>query len=233
VTTLMVACGYGAAFGSIQMIPQIVPGLADVREAVRDRPVPAQKSFERQVATEYTKVQEIGGLLGRFALAFLAARFVSRRRLLAVFQIPGLFVLPVVFALFLNIENRHFFDIDLRAIYLGVLPITTMSLGVMLCGLLTVAQFSFWGNYLPLAYPLHLRGTGESVAANIGGRMIGTSFAALTSYGAWLLSSALPGDNLAPWRFAYVAAGIAFFVYLCGNILRFFLPEPSEETLRD
>src|SRR5262249_32880029 len=59
VTTLMVACGYGAAFGSIQMIPQIVPGLADVREAVRDKSVPAQKSYERQVATEYTKLQEI------------------------------------------------------------------------------------------------------------------------------------------------------------------------------
>ena len=41
-------------------------------------------------------------------------------------------------------------------------------LGIFVAGLLTVAQFSFWGNYLPLVYPVHLRGTGESFAANIG-----------------------------------------------------------------
>ena len=49
--------------------------------------------------------------------------------------------------------------------------------GIFLCGLVTVAQFSFWGNYLPRVYPTHLRGTGESFAANVGGRMIGTSAA--------------------------------------------------------
>ena len=41
--------------------------------------------------------QEMGGLLGRFALAFLAVRIVSRRKLLHVFQIPGLVLLPIVF----------------------------------------------------------------------------------------------------------------------------------------
>ena len=65
------------------------------------------------------------------------------------------------------------FTIPLEGIRLGQLPITTMSLGAMLCGFFTVAQFSFWGNYLPRVYPLHLRGTGESFAANIGGRLIG------------------------------------------------------------
>ncbi len=44
---------------------------------------------------------------------------------------------------------------------------------MMLCGFFTVAQFSFWGNYLPRVYPLHLRGTGESFAANVGGRILG------------------------------------------------------------
>ena len=48
-------------------------------------------------------------------------------------------------------------------------------------GLFTVAQFSFWGNYLPRVYPTHLRGTGESFAANVGGRMIGTSAAFVTT----------------------------------------------------
>ena len=44
-----------------------------------------------------------------------------------------------------------------------------------------MAQFSFWGNYLPRVYPTHLRGTGESFAANVGGRMIGTSAALVTT----------------------------------------------------
>ena len=52
---------------------------------------------------------------------------------------------------------------------------------MFLAGFFTVGQFSFWGNYLPRVYPLHLRGTGESFAANIGGRLIGTSFAWLTA----------------------------------------------------
>ena len=53
--------------------------------------------------------------------------------------------------------------------------------GIFLVGLLTIAQFSFWGNYLPRVYPTYLRGTGESFAANVGGRMIGTSAALLTT----------------------------------------------------
>ena len=52
---------------------------------------------------------------------------------------------------------------------------------IFLVAFMTVAQFSFWGNYLPRVYPLHLRGTGESFAANIGGRMIGTCAALLTT----------------------------------------------------
>lgn len=49
------------------------------------------------------------------------------------------------------------------------------------CGLLTVAQFSYFGEYLPKVFPLHLRGTGGSFATNVGGRMIGTSMAVVTS----------------------------------------------------
>jgi hypothetical protein len=36
-------------------------------------------------------------------------------------------------------------------------------------------------DYLPRVYPTDLRGTGESFAANVGGRMIGTSAALLTT----------------------------------------------------
>jgi MFS family permease len=235
VTTLMFACSYGAAFGAIQQIPQIVPGLADVKATVQGmaaegRPAPEQRRHEQRIASEYVKVQELGGLTGRFLLAFLVVYIVSRRNLLRIFQVPGLIVMPLVFALFLKVENREYFTIDLSAIYLGHLPITTVSLGVFLCGLLTVAQFSFWGNYLPRVYPVHLRGTGESFAANIGGRMIGTCFAAVTG---WLaLQPIIPGDS-APLRMANAAAVVALFVYADGNLLCFFLPEPKGEELPD
>ena len=42
VTTVMFAMSYGAAFGAIQQIPQIVPGLPEVREAVQPVAVGAQ-----------------------------------------------------------------------------------------------------------------------------------------------------------------------------------------------
>lgn len=240
VTALMFACSYGAAFGAIQQIPQIVPGLADVKatvateisklelpkdeEAAKKKKMGKSREIEGKVASQYTKMQEIGGLLGRFLLAFLAVRIASRRALLRVFQVPGLILMPLIFAMFLSVENRTFAVINLDFMLLGKLPVTTMSLGVLIAGLFTVAQFSFWGNYLPQAYPMHLRGTGESFAANIGGRMLGTSFAWVTATIAGL--EATPGGS-APMKFAYTSAGVALFVYLCGVILSCFLPEPK------
>ena len=44
--------------------------------------------------------QEIGGLIGRFVLAFLAVRIASRRAALRLFQLPGIFIVPIVFAVF-------------------------------------------------------------------------------------------------------------------------------------
>ena len=99
-----------------------------------------------------------------FVLAMLAGWMVSRRALLRVFQIPALFVVP---ALFWWISTKLPDAGSLDAIRAGV----------FVAGFLTVAQFSFWGNYIPLVFPLHLRGTGESFAANIGGRVIGTAAA--------------------------------------------------------
>jgi hypothetical protein len=230
VTTIMFACSYGAAFGAIQMIPQIVPGLQNVREAVKDKPVPQQKLYEQSVASEYTKIQEIGGLCGRALLAFFAVRIVSRRNLLRMFQLPGLLLVPAVFALFLNVPNITLVVIPLHSIYLGELPITVVSLGCGLAGLTTVAQFSFWGNYLPRVYPVHLRGTGESFAANIGGRLLGTSFAWVNSRIA--AAPWVPGAT-SPEKIAYTAAGIALLVYAVGSIACCFLPEPKHEDLPD
>jgi hypothetical protein len=97
-----------------------------------------------------------------------------------------------------------------------------------LAGFFTVAQFSFWGNYLPRVFPLHLRGTGESFAANIGGRLIGTCFAWVTA-----TLATTPDAAYAPTKLAYTAAAVGFAVYLGGFILSFFLPEPKSEDLKE
>jgi len=83
-----------------------------------------------------------------------------------------------------------------------------------------VAQFSFWGNYIPLVFPTHLRGTGESFAANIGGRVLGTAAAWLTL----TFSAAAPPD---PVRIAVAGAIVAGAYALLGTILTHWLPEPD------
>src|SRR5258707_7996233 len=137
----MVALSFGAAFGAIQQMPQILPAVPDYVEQAKDLPKPDQKKLEDKLRGQLSMVQEIGGLVGRFALALLAVRILSRRNLLRVFQIPGLIVMPIVFA------------------YAAVTSLNLLYVGIFFAGLLTVAQFSFWGNYLPRVYPVHLRGT--------------------------------------------------------------------------
>lgn len=206
VATLMFAMAYGAAFGAIQQIPQIVPGLAQVKQMAEGQPPAQARLIEQKVASDVTKAQEIGGLVGRIVLAWLVVVIVSRQRLIRMFQLPGLIVMPIVFA------------------WAATTNLNYLYVGIFLAGLLTVGQFSFWGNYLPRVYPVHLRGTGESFAANIGGRLIGTSFAWVTA------SLAVTTDRAyAPTKVALVAAGVAFSVYLVGFIASFFLPEPPEK----
>jgi hypothetical protein len=101
-----------------------------------------------------------------------------------------------------------------------------LKVGIFVAGVLTLAQLSFWGNYLPRVYPLHLRGTGESFAANVGGRMVGTSAALATA----VLSRQLPAGGLTR-DLAYAAAILAFFMYGFGFVLSFWLPEPQSEAL--
>jgi MFS family permease len=198
VTTVMMACAYAAAFGAIQQMPRIVPGLAEVSGLPR----PAQQ----QIAAAVQSFQEMGGLLGRILLAILAVRIVSRRRLIRVFQIPGLMVLPILF-LFAPAGN-----------------VTFVKWGIFLVGLMTIAQFSYWGNYLPRVYPVYLRGTGESFAANVGGRMIGTCAALITTQ----LVRFMPGASI-PTKLAYACAVVGTTVYVIGFAASFWLPEPKTE----
>ena len=244
VTTLLFACAYGAAFGAIQLVPtQVVPGLPQlksVQEPLKElqpkaaalqkqlRSLPpgsperaalegeakktgaAIRSINVQVRNAGNSVQfwqEMGGLTGRVLLAFLAMWIISRQKLLRLFQVPGFFIIPLVF--FFPARN----DIEL------------LKVGMFVAGLLTVGQFSFWGNYLPRVYPLHLRGTGESFAANIGGRMFGTSAALVTTkfFAAWM-----PGKTSFE-KIALGAALLAALVYGIGIIASFWLPEPKPE----
>jgi len=199
VTTLMFAMSYGAAFGAIQQMPQIVRGVSEVAALARP--------LQQRVAADVQSWQEIGGLVGRTLLAMLVIVVVSRRRLLRIFQIPGLIVVPLVFWL------APGWDVPM------------LKAGMFAAGLCTVAQFSFWGNYLPRMYPTHLRGTGEGFAANVGGRMIGTGFAFVAAQ----LSSTLSGPPHV--QLAKSAAIVAAFVYVCGLALSTVLPEPKQETL--
>jgi MFS family permease len=218
VTTIMFALSYGAAFGAIQHIPRIVPGLAQVKEQTAGKPVPQQRKIEQATAANYTKVQEVGGLAGRFILALLVVRIISQRALLRIFQVPGLIIMPFTFA-YAAVHNPDIMKI-------GSWNITLLHIAIFFAGLVTVAQFSFWGNYLPRVYPLHLRGTGESFAANIGGRMVGTCFAWVTA-----TLATTPDRAYAPIKLAYTAAGVGLAVYLLGLIVSCWLPEPKHEEL--
>jgi MFS family permease len=239
VTTILFACAYGAAFGAIQLVPtQIVPGLPQLQEVQKPLPelrkqmgalqaklktappdAPERtelRKLQGQIKTITDQVrargndvqlwQELGGLTGRVLLAVLAVIIISRRGLLRIFQVPGLIIVPLVFLF----PARN--DLEL------------LKVGMFFAGLLTVAQFSFWGNYLPRVYPLHLRGTGESFAANIGGRMFGTSAAFVTTN---LLAPNMPGKTSFE-QIALGAALVAFLVYAIGLIASFWLPEPKQ-----
>src|SRR5688500_14323223 len=201
VTTIMFACSFGAAFGAMQQMPQqIAPGLSDVRSL----PLPERQ----QAVAAVQSFQEFGGLTGRVLLALLAVRIVSRRSLLWVFQVPGLLIVPLVF----YVAPQE--------------PLAWAKWGIFAAGLCTVAQFSFWGNYMPRVFPTYLRGTGESFAANVGGRMIGTSAALLTT----TLAGSMPGASPSH-QMAYAAASVALLVYGVGVIASFWLPEPGRDGL--
>ncbi|MFM9057979.1 MAG: MFS transporter [Planctomycetaceae bacterium] len=241
VTTLVFAASYGIAFGAIQQLPQILGAqlnkggpkghaaiiataqAAQAREVAAaeqaGRPAPSAgrlKSIAANASDEavarVTIWQEIGGLVGRVLLAFAAVRVASRRTLLRLFQWPALLVVPAVFWWISTCLGDA-----------GSLP--WIKVGIFVAGLFTVSQFSFWGNYIPLVFPTHLRGTGESFAANIGGRVLGTAAAWLTL----TFSAATPPD---PVRIALAGAAVAGTYALVGAILTPWLPEPRGDRAR-
>jgi MFS family permease len=187
ITTIAFASTFGLAYGAIQQHSQIIAGHVQVKATVdkaiaseiaerkaASQPAPTPEDIRRirlntadEVTSSVQTHQEIGGLLGRVVLAVVILYIASKRSVLRLFQIPALIFVPL---LFWWISNNLTTD--------GTL--TMWKWGMFFAGFFVVAQMSFWGNYIPLVFPVHLRGTGESVAANIGGRVIGTAAAFLT-----------------------------------------------------
>ena len=207
------------------LVPMLTKLRANYEQALEDK-ADSAAAMKKQIGELQSKQnilvgdvqlwQELGGLAGRFALAYLALRIVSRRGLLRVFQLPGLFIVPLVFA----------FPAA------GQLPADNLfwlKVGIFAAGFCTVAQFSFWGNYVPRVYPVHLRGTGEGFAANVGGRMLGTFFNPLTTALAPVILTRFDGTPRTT-ALAWAASGVALLVFSLGSVLTFFLPEPGDAT---
>ncbi len=226
VTTLVFATTFGLAFGAIQQNPQILQGHVDVEKAVTEAQTAAKTKAEAdgkpltpkelgaikgnttdKIAAGVQGWQEIGGLAGRILLAFLAVKIVSRRSLFRLFQIPSLLFVPALYWwLSNNLKTEGSLQLFQYAIFIA--------------GLVVVGQMSFWGNYIPMVFPVHLRGTGESFAANIGGRVLGTAAAFIT-----LTLSA--SDKPDPAKIALMGACVVGCYALVGAILTGFLPEPK------
>ncbi len=154
--------------------------------------------------------QETGGLAGRIALALLVAAAIPRRLLLRLFQVPGLLVVPVTY-LYLFRDQPDLFK-----------------WGIAAAGFLTVAQFSYFGEYLPKVFPVHLRGTGGGFATNVGGRMLGTSAAFLTAN---VVAPMFGGTTFE--QVASAAAVVGTAVFVLGFALSFLLPEPKADALSE
>jgi MFS family permease len=228
-TTLVFASTFGLAYGAIQQHSQIISAhvatKAAIDKAVAQRqaqPGPAPTTRElapiRANTTDDINAttqtyQEIGGLVGRIVLAIVIVYIASKRLVLRMFQIPGMIFVPLLFWWI----GHHLNDPDSLGLFRW---------GMFIAGFLVVAQMSFWGNYIPLVFPLHLRGTGESFAANIGGRVIGTAAAFLA-----LTLSQSGKDTPALFTLATASAVVALVYAVVGAILTQWLPEPKEQDV--
>lgn len=248
VAALLSACAYGIAFGALQLTPALIsPGLQKMGPVAKDigplrkeaktlneefdktqpdtperkavmgklkenneKQVPLRKLLDEEKNTVQF-YQEMGGLIGRILLAVLIIFGLSRVFILKTFQIPALVFIPLTY------------------FYLFKQPSETGFLWAYgVCGLLTVAQFSYFGEYLPKVFPLHLRGTGGSFATNVGGRMIGTSMSVVTTA---LVAPMIAGsaDKVTPIILAQAAGSVATGIAILALIIGFFLPEPKSE----
>jgi hypothetical protein len=195
------ACTYALAYGAMQHLPRFVPTMPEIGV------LPA--SAQKDAAGVMQMIQEAGGLVGRFLLAGLVVAIVARRRILRVLQAAAMVAFPLTFA------------------WVSDIGFTPLGIAVFLTAAITAAQFNFWGSYLPRIFPTHLRATGESLAANVGGRIIGTTAALATT----TLATALTPSAGAGRALALSAAIVAGAACVIGLIASRLLTEPASPEL--
>jgi hypothetical protein len=185
----------------MQHLPRFVPTMPEISVL--------SESATKDAWGGMQMIQEAGGLVGRFFLAGLVVAVIARRRMLRVLQMAALVAFPLTFA------------------WASGLGFTPLGFAVFLTAAITAAQFNFWGSYLPRIFPTHLRGTGESFAANVGGRIIGTTAAlATTTLATTLTPSYGNGRSL-----ALAAATVATLACVIGLIASRFITEPESDAL--
>ncbi|MCS6866723.1 MAG: MFS transporter [Gemmataceae bacterium] len=253
VTTLLSACGYAAAFGALQLTPlQMAPGLPAL-DPIKKEYLPQVKAAEKQLAEAQERLQkastadkasaeaavqaatkalanarkpindeinakrgniqrwqELGGLTGRILFAILVV-YVASRVLIRIFLLPGVILFPLTYLVLYQSDY------------------TIFAIAIFVCGLLTIAQFSYVSEYLPKVFPVHLRGTGSGFATNVGGRMLGTMAATLNTELLAPLFFPDEGPEKNPLRVAMAAAIIGGAVYALALVLSFLLPPPQTE----
>jgi hypothetical protein len=179
-----------------------VPGLPQVA-------ILSPKEQQQWVSWVHVHV-DTGALIGRFILAGLVVWFVARRPMLRWMLIVGLGLFPLVF-LGPALQDANVFKY-----------------AALLVTLVVAVQYSFWGNYLPRVYPLHLRGTGESFAMSIGARTLAPFMALVTAN----LATVMPGATHT-LKLAHSAALVAVLVTIVALVFSRWLPEPPAELPED
>ena len=226
VTAALSACAYGIAFGALQVtVARVTPGLPELKAESK-----ALAPLRKEAEALNIELNKLDGkdparkeLIGKIKANFGQQKPLNDKvkamgdKVQLHQELGGLVGRIILAVLLLPLTYFKLFEQG------G--PAFLWAYGV--CGLLTVAQFSYFGEYLPKVFPLHLRGTGGSFATNVGGRMIGTSMAFVTtSFVAPKLAGAGP---LLPYHVAmaagYVGTGIAVLSFIIG----FLLPEPKSE----
>ena len=195
------ACTYALAYGAMQHLPRFVKMMPEISSL--------SSQAQNIAAGEMQTIQESGGLVGRFMLAGLVVAVVARRRMLRLLQIAALAAFPLTFVL------------------LSGVGFSALGVGVFITALVTAAQFNFWGSYLPRVFPTHLRGTGESFAANVGGRIIGTTAALATT----TLATKLTGELGAGPALAVAAGAVATMACAIGLVASRYITEPESGAL--
>jgi len=200
VVTILAACLYAIAFGVLQQMPRVVPGIPELRGL-------APRQVEQSVATVQS-IGELGTLVGRIVFAFLVVHVASQRQLLRTALVLGMMAFTFVYG------------------YAAMHSLALLQCGIFLCALLMNIPMSLLWNYLPKVYPTHLRGTGESFAFNVGGRVLGTWAVVATTLIASVIPTAAPARQV-----AYAATVVVIAAYSTALFAVRWMRDPESEAL--